>query len=379
MGNTKKSVSYMLKHSHFYEQLPDKYIDSAFLDRLHAFSPGWEVAPIRNDLFTNGYGFIVDYYAEILKHQRTEDFTSAYKTDFEITSEISVRDQTGIEKTFSGLMKILHPHGGAAADEIEELLAFSMECRRRVREHILRIDDTFKPNDFVFRRKAAGTLKTVITPEEIQYPEFTRKQGSQVEGEASEAEKVFSENHATDQLPLAGGAGQASVGKVETLPSPEARHLVIPENSKGWSYRRLFADHLRGARKITVRDPYVRLFHQVRNFMELLELVHDLVPDGDEAEVQLFTQSDMDTCVKQDENLKQLEQSFAGSRVAFSWDLDHNPNFHARSITTDHGWKITIDRGLDIFQRFENGPFSLEQALQEARLTKGAELNYVRI
>jgi ATP-dependent Lon protease len=163
------------------------------------------------------------------------------------------------------------------------------------------------------------------------------------------------------------------------LPGPQARHLVIPENSKGWSYRRLFADHLRGARKITVRDPYVRAFHQVRNFMEFLELVHDLVPEGDEVEVRLFTQSDMDTCVKQDENLKQLEQSFTGSRVAFSWELDHNPNFHARSITTDHGWKITIDRGLDIFQRFENGPFSLEQAMQEARLSKGAEVNYVRL
>ena len=79
MGNTQKSVAYMLKHSHFFEPLPDKYIDSAFLDRIHAYNPGWEVAPIRHELFTNGYGFIVDYIAEILKHQRTEDFTGAYK------------------------------------------------------------------------------------------------------------------------------------------------------------------------------------------------------------------------------------------------------------------------------------------------------------
>ena len=79
MGNTKKSVAYMLKHSHFFDQLPDKYIDSAFLDRLHAFNPGWEVSPIRNELFTSGYGFIVDYVAEIFKHQRSEDFTGAYK------------------------------------------------------------------------------------------------------------------------------------------------------------------------------------------------------------------------------------------------------------------------------------------------------------
>ncbi len=128
MGNTKKSVAYMLKHSHFYEQLPDKYIDSAFLDRLHAFSPGWEVAPIRNELFTNGYGFIVDYLAEILKHQRNEDYTGAYKQYIEVTSEISTRDQTGMEKTFSGLMKLLYPHGKATPEEIEEILSFAMSA-----------------------------------------------------------------------------------------------------------------------------------------------------------------------------------------------------------------------------------------------------------
>ena len=67
MGNTQKSVPYMLKHSHFFEPLPDKYIDSAFLDRIHSFNPGWEVAPIRHELFTSGYGFVVDYIAEVLE------------------------------------------------------------------------------------------------------------------------------------------------------------------------------------------------------------------------------------------------------------------------------------------------------------------------
>jgi ATP-dependent Lon protease len=376
MGNTKKSVAYMLKHSHFYEQLPDKYIDSAFLDRIHAFSPGWEVAPIRNELFTTGYGFIVDYFAEILKHQRTEDFTSVYKTEFEITSEISTRDQTGFEKTFSGLMKILHPHGGASVDEIEELLTFAMESRRRVREHILRIDDTFKAHDFTFRRKKGGVSKTVLTPEEVQYPAFARSSRAQADDSATK-----------DAGGTPGGTTESGIlfsesisgQKVETAFEPKPGHLVIPENSKGWSYQRIFAQYLRGAHKITVRDPYVRAFFQARNFMEFLQVVHNLVPEGDEAEVLLITQSDPDTCVKQDENLNQLVQSFTGSRVAFSWEFDHSPNFHARSVTTDHGWKITIDRGLDIFQRFESGPFSLEQAMQEARLTRGAEVNYVKL
>ena len=101
--------------------------------------------------------------------------------------------------------------------------------------------------------------------------------------------------------------------------------------------------------------------------------------DGDEVEVHLITQSDPDTCVKQEENLNSIVESFTGSKVAFTWDLDHSTNFHARSITTDSGWKITMDRGLDIFQKYESGPFSLEQAMQEARLTRGVEVTFLRV
>ncbi len=371
MGNTKKSVAYMLKHSHFYEALPDKYIDSAFLDRIHAYNPGWEVSPVRHELFTNGYGFIVDYLAEVLKHLRTEDFTGAYKEHFEITSEVSTRDQTGFEKTFSGLMKILFPDGKCTPEELEELLAFSMESRRRVREHILRIDDTFKRHDFIYRPLGGGASVTVLTPEEIQYPTFAGPRTQQ----ATDAEPG-SEAH--DDISSV-DVPSHSTSTIAVVDEPQPGHVVVPENTKGWSYRRLFAKHLTGARSITICDPYVRMFFQARNLMEFLQMVHDLVPEGDEVTVHLKTQSDMDSCVKQEENLNQLADSFTGSRVAFSWEFDHSPNFHARNITTDTGWKITIDRGMDIFQKYETGPFSLEQAMQEARLTRGAEITYFKV
>jgi ATP-dependent Lon protease len=369
MGNTQKSVAYMLKHSHFFEPLPDKYIDSAFLDRIHAYNPGWEVAPVRNELFTNGYGFVVDYVAEVLKHLRNEDFTGLYKKHFEITSELSTRDQTGFEKTFSGLIKILYPDGNATAGEMEELLRFAMEARRRVREHILRIDDTFKRHEFVYRPLNGGGPITVQTPEEIQYPTFAEPRVKPPEQASAAAEPVGAEE--ANAAPAA-GAERTAEG------AAQAGHLVVPENTKGWSYRRLFAQHLKGAGKIKISDPYVRHFFQVRNLMEFLQMVHDLVPEGDEVVVQLVTQSDPETCVRQAENLDLMVNSFNSSRIAFSWELDHSPNFHARSISTDTGWKITIDRGLDLFQKFESGPFSVEQAIQECRLTRGAEICYLR-
>ena len=77
-------------------------------------------------------------------------------------SEVSTRDQTGFEKTFSGLMKILYPDGKATPQEIEELLSFRMEARRRVREHILRIDDTFKRHDFIYKPRVARRLRCLL-------------------------------------------------------------------------------------------------------------------------------------------------------------------------------------------------------------------------
>ncbi len=367
MGNTRKNVAYMLKHSHLFEALPDKYIDSAFLDRLHAYSPGWEVTPIRNDLFTNGYGFVVDYIAEILKHLRSEDFTRTYRQHFEIVSEVSTRDETGFEKTFSGLMKIIYPHGEATAEEMRELLQFSMECRRRVREHILRIDDTFKRHDFIFRSLASGEKVTVVTPEEIQYPAFANPR---LTPQLEDLPAHDKEDKVKVSPKLIEEAVEASA---------ETGHVIVPENSKGWSYKRLYAAHLKGASEITIRDPYVRMFFQVRNLMEFLQMVHEIVEEGDEVKVHLVTQSDLDSCVKQEENLNQLVETFTGSKVDFSWEFDHSSNFHARNIVTDTGWKITMDRGLDFFQKYDTSPLSLAQVMQEARLARGVEVTYLRV
>ena len=399
MGNTQKSVAYMLKHSHFYEPLPDKYIDSAFLDRIHAFNPGWEVQPVRHELFCTGYGFVVDYIAEVLKHLRTEDYTGLYKAHFEISSEVSTRDQTGFEKTFSGLMKIIHPDGKAAPEEIAEILEFAMECRRRVREQILRIDDTFKANDFAYRPLTGADAVTVLTPEEQQYPAFAglRPLSSEAQPTAAEGPGAAAEPSA-GQATKASGKAQAAAPAESSAPTDEEanvgssasnrppataaqlkeQHLVVPENAKGWSYRRLFADYLQGCSGIIIRDPYIRAFHQVRNLVEFLRMVNEITPVGDEVSVHLITGADQETMEKQVENLGQVQDSFAGTSTPFTWEIDASPHFHARSISTDHGWKITLDRGLDFFQWFEFSPFNAAAVMQEARMVKGCEVNYVK-
>ena len=124
VGNTSHTVPYMLKHSDLFDELPESYHDSAYLDRLHFYIPGWEVETIRGEMFSDGYGFVVDYIAEVLKSMRDADHSDRYQEHFTLGSDISTRDRDGIHKTFSGLMKILYPHGQATKEELEEVLRF---------------------------------------------------------------------------------------------------------------------------------------------------------------------------------------------------------------------------------------------------------------
>jgi len=198
-----------------------------------------------------------------------------------------------------------------------------------------------------------------------------------------EAALAATDGHAAEPAASSEPAGTATAEKREAGPPTSAplkeRHLVVPENAKGWSYRRLFADDLQGCSGIILRDPYIRAFHQVRNLVEFLRMVNEITPVGDEVTVHLITGSDQETLEQQVENLGQVQDSFAATSTPFTWEIDASPHFHARSITTDHGWKITLDRGLDLFQWFEFSPFNAAAVMQEARMVKGCELNYVKM
>ena len=124
VGNTSHNVPYMLKHSDLFDERPEAYHDSAYLDQHHFYIPGWEVDTIRSEMFAAGYGFVVDYIAEVLKSMRDADYSDRYQQHFTLGSDISTRDRDGLHKTFSGLMKILYPHGEATEGAIEEILRF---------------------------------------------------------------------------------------------------------------------------------------------------------------------------------------------------------------------------------------------------------------
>ena len=260
VGNTQHTVPYMLKHSDLFCELPDKFYDSAFLDRIHFYIPGWEVDIIRGEMFSSGYGFVVDYLAEILRSLRNHDYSDRYKEHFSLSSDISTRDRDGINKTFSGLMKILFPHGGATKEEVEELLRFAIEGRKRVKDQLMRIDSTYGNVRFTYQ-DTDGRAKPVTTLEEEEYPGYYHKTIAEGEdGEILEAAQPDSPQGPSEPL-------------VPAEPVLKEKHLTFQENQKGLSFDTLLGPYLKGATAITVTDPYIRLFYQVRNFMELLETV----------------------------------------------------------------------------------------------------------
>nr|AGS54234.1 putative ATP-dependent protease [uncultured bacterium contig00163] len=174
IGNTQHTVPHMLMHSDLFCDLPEKYYDSAFLDRIHCYLPGWEVDIIRGEMFSDGFGFVVDYLAEILRSLRNYDYSDRYQAHFTLSPDISTRDRDGVNKTFSGLMKLLFPDGEASAGEIEDMLTFAMEGRKRVKDQLMRIDTTFAPVDFSYEDASGHTVK-VTTKEEDEYPEHYYK------------------------------------------------------------------------------------------------------------------------------------------------------------------------------------------------------------
>ena len=367
VGNTQHTLPYMLKHSNLFSDLPDKFYDSAFLDRIHYYIPGWEVDIIRGEMFSGGYGFVVDYIAEILRAMRNYDYSDRYKKHFTLSSDISTRDRDSVHKTFSGLMKILFPQGGATEQEIEDLLKFAIEGRKRVKDQLVRIDPTYATVQFSYLENAgdsAGTTHPVSTLEEDQYPNAYHRKANA--GNAKAAAEQPPQVTPPQPAPVEAG--------------PKEQHLTFMENQRGVSYTMLFEPYLKGATGIMVTDPYIRAFYQIRNFMEFLEVVAQCKPAEDEIDVRLVTAEDDRNSDKQRENLDKIVETSKSIGINLIWGFDSSKTIHARHIVTDHGWKISLDRGLDIFQRYDmNETFEFSNRLQQFRSCKAFEITYMKL
>lgn len=357
VGNIDYSIEQIVNSTEHDLFLPlPKEFDLAVMDRLACYLPGWEMPKNSSDYLTNNYGFITDYLAEAFHYQFSH--TNRYE---EVTKRIRLgkavegRDEKGIKKTVCAFLKMLHPDGPPSDDDFEQYVTYAVECRRRVKEQMnkRKPDDEFAQINLSYFA-ADGKEVVVHCPESrnaLATLEPVRKTLT-IEGA----------NHtsppATSQ-PAPSEVQAAVIAKPETItvsPAPslaaaepelKEQHFSIHYGDTGHSFDSLIGPYLKGATEVHVEDPYIRLPHQIQNFVRFCETVIKLP-----AVKKIVLVTSYDDATQQQETKQKLDE-LAQSLLEMDITLDIrlNPNMHDREIRLDNGWIIKIGRGLDFFQK----------------------------
>jgi ATP-dependent Lon protease len=364
VGNLDLSVDQIV-HSEVYDlfQPLPKEFDLAVQDRFACYLPGWEMPKNSSEFLTGRYGFITDYLAEAFHHQlkQTNRYEEVSKR-IKLGKAVEGRDEKGIKKTVCAFIKILHPNGAPTDEEFEEYVAYAVECRRRVKEQMnkRKTDDEYARINLSYFN-TAGQEVEVFCPESRNATATLEPSRRSIHGGAPVPPLV-------PQAPaVPAPATPAPVGAAATTnatpqpmaaPLPEAppapsdpelteQHYTIYYGDSGHSYESIVLPYLRGARAITIEDPYIRATHQVQNFVRFCEAT---IKAPTVRNITLITSYDETTDLKElATRLDELKQSLLELDVAL--DVKVNENLHDREIRIDNGWTVKIGRGLDFFQR----------------------------
>lgn len=357
VGNIDYSIEQIVNSTEHDLFLPlPKEFDLAVMDRLACYLPGWEMPKNSSDYLTNNYGFITDYLAEAFHYQFSH--TNRYE---EVTKRIRLgkavegRDEKGIKKTVCAFLKMLHPDGPPSDDDFEQYVIYAVECRRRVKEQMnkRKPDDEFAQINLSYFA-ANGKEVVVHCPESrnaLATLEPVRKTLT-IEGANSTSPLETTQ-------PAPSEVQAAAITKPETItvsPAPslaaaepelKEQHFSIHYGDTGHSFDSLIGPYLKGATEVHVEDPYIRLPHQIQNFVRFCETIIKLP-----AVKKIVLVTSYDDATQQQETKQKLDE-LAQSLLEMDITLDIrlNPNMHDREIRLDNGWTIKIGRGLDFFQK----------------------------
>ncbi len=361
VGNIDHSIEQIVRSSDYDLFLPlPKEFDLAIMDRFACYLPGWEMPKNTTAYLTNNYGFITDYLAEVFHYQlkhvnKYEEVNNRVR----LGESIEGRDEIGIKKTLCAFLKILHPFDKPTDDEFDEYVAYAVEVRRRVKEQMnkRKPDDEFANINLSFFN-AKGKEIIVSCPESKEVkatqqpvrkcldlgiemnspcePEKDNTHQETVELKAAETPVVMPQ---PDNEPI----------KNDTAPEKELKekHFTIFYDDAGYSYESILGPYLKGAKEITVEDPYIRVSHQIQNFIRFCETIVKL---STVHKLNLITSYDEKTNISElRDSLDELKQSLLEMDIVL--DIKIDPNMHDREIRLDNGWVVKIGRGLDFYQK----------------------------
>ena len=356
VGNIDYSIEQLVhssKHDLFMT-LPKEF-DLAVMDRLACYLPGWEMPKTSSEYLTVNYGFITDYLAEAFHYQfahtnRYEEITKRIR----LGSAVEGRDEKGVKKTVCAFLKILHPDGPPTPAEFDEYVAYAVECRRRIKEQM----NKRKPDD-EFARIGLSYFSSDGKEVVVYCPESKNAGATQQPVRQSLAESGEPSPAAVPVVPPRNASVEQPLVSVDhpTSPEPPAdvlreaepaeQHFTILYGDTGQSYESIIGPYLKGAKEIIVEDPYIRLTHQVQNFVRFCETVVKL---SAVKKIRLVTGYDDDTQLNETRTrLDELAQSLLEMDIVL--DVKLNRTLHDREIRFDNGWVIKIGRGLDFYQK----------------------------
>ena len=343
VGNIDLSVDQVVNSTVYdlFQPLPPEF-DLAVMDRFACYLPGWEMPKNSSEFLTNNFGFITDYLAEAFHYlfnhsNRYEEVTKRIR----LGSQVEGRDEKSIKKTICGFLKILHPVGTPSNEEFDEYVEYAVEGRRRIKEQMnkRKPDDEFARINLSFFR-ADGNEAIVWCPESrtaaaTQQPSRRILQMDQ-QSNVRETLRQRAEKPAS-----------SSIAAVEPAAELAERHFTIFYGDTGYSYDSMLGDYLANAKEMVVEDPYVRLTHQVNNFVRLCETA---VRRGTIKKISLVTSfEDEEQRRDVEAKLADLAQSLLEFDVVMDWKI--KGALQDREIRFDNGWVVKIGRGLDIYQK----------------------------
>lgn len=353
---------------------PNFLRETAFIDRFSGLLPGWDLPRISKDTPSKSTGLKGDIFGEILHSLRGDiSYRDYVKNEMELHNCDDMRDSKGVEAGATGLLKILFPDKAPTEAEFYQYCVNpALELRQRVRDELCKLDReytpvTFKsrfPDDFqrnhrVIRFVENQKTEDFLTAENPPAIETTSVSPEDIEDKEVQALLEF-------------------FGEKDSAPTEESKlepkTIRIKEGDTGYSYQNLFGDYLKGAKRIYVTDPYVRLEYQIRNFVTFASLL-----DASDGEIILHLTTAAEDMGQQEivsGKLRDLAASLAKHGIRFTFEF--KSTIHDRKISLDNGWAIYPGRGLDIFQK-PDSKYELSELDQTKRLCRETEIIFQEV
>ena len=343
-----------------FRDFPNFLRETAFLDRFSGLLPGWDLPRVSKDTPSSCLGLKGDIFGEILHMLRNDiSYRDFVKTNMHVENCDDMRDNRAIESGVSGMLKILFPNQKPTEQEFYNYCVNPiLELRQRVRDELCKLDREYQP--ISMRSKYPDDYQR-----NHRKPEF-------VDPDAID-EIIRARTPKVDNLPeISLSADGVAVENYENY-GPQEKTLHIKEGDSGYSYKNLFMDHFRGATTINITDPYVRLEYQIRNLLIFTSIIDTM---NGPVDLHLTTSADDDYQQKANsQKFDDIAKSLAEHGIRFSYKF--SPTIHRRGIELNNGWRIVLDRGLDIYQR-PDSKYELSEIDQAKKKCRETEIVYIK-